>query len=481
MSRLQLGDRVPELLAGAHHTDLAAHDLGEPAPALGRVGAVLRSLSARRHLEAQPPHVLAQPADVAVEVLDDAVREHQAFEERVGGQPVGAVDARARHLPTRVQAGDRRAAPDVGEHAPDEVMAYGGDRDEVVGEIKAVLGEAGAHGREARREHARVEMRRVEVDEVGVVATHLGDHAAHDDVARRELGALVVARHEAVAALVAQVGALAAQRLGDEEHRLLALEREPGRMELHELEVADGGAGPVGHGDAVAGGHRRVRRAAVHLAGAARREDRHHRHVEGELAVVGAERQGADAAAVHRQQVDDELVLVELHAAADAGRLGQGARDLAAGGVAAGVQHARDRVRALPAQHDLAVDAVEVGAHLEELAHPVRALVHEHLDGLLVAEAGAGAHRVLEVQLGRVGLAEGGGDAALGEEGGGVVEAALGEQADPPATGGRDGGRQAGDAAAQHEHVEGPPVQGLPLETRDVGTGHWPRPTRPCV
>ena len=239
-------------------------------------------------------------------------------------------------------------------------------------------------------------------------------------------------------------------------------------MELHELEVADRGPGAVRHGDAVAGGDGRVGRAPVDPAGASRGEDRHHRHVEVELPVVEAHRQRADAAPVQREQVDDELVLVELDAAADLGRLGQGARDLAAGGVAAGVNDARHRVRAFAPQHDLAVHAVEVGADLHELAHAVRALVDEHPDRVLVAEPGAGLDRVLEVEVRRVGLAERGGDAALGEERGRVVEARLGEQPDAPAAGGGDGGRQAGDAAAQDEHVERAPVQLLALEPGDV-------------
>ena len=62
---------------------------------------------------------------------------------------------------------------------------------------------------------------------------------------------------------------------------------------------------------------------------------------------------------------------------------------------------------------------------------------------------------------GRVRRAERGGDAALGEEGRGVVEGRLGEQPDAPAARGADGGREAGDTAAQDEHVEGAPVQGL--------------------
>ena len=60
----------------------------------------------------------------------------------------------------------------------------------------------------------------------------------------------------------------AAYRLGDQE-RLGQRVEEGGGVELHEFHVGDGGPGPVGHGDAVAGGHVRVAGVQVDLAGAA--------------------------------------------------------------------------------------------------------------------------------------------------------------------------------------------------------------------
>ena len=68
-----------------------------------------------------------------------------------------------------------------------------------------------------------------------------------------------------------QVGALAPQRLADQ--RLLGARRrrgvERGRVELHELEVGDHGAGPQRQRHPVAGGDRRVRGGRVDLAHAA--------------------------------------------------------------------------------------------------------------------------------------------------------------------------------------------------------------------
>ena len=77
----------------------------------------------------------------------------------------------------------------------------------------------------------------------------------------------------ALAVGVDQPGALAAQRLGQQEARR-ARHGERGRVELHELEVGDARAGRPGHRDPVAGRHLGVGRLAEHLAGAAGREQR---------------------------------------------------------------------------------------------------------------------------------------------------------------------------------------------------------------
>ncbi len=77
--------------------------------------------------------------------------------------------------------------------------------------------------------------------------------------------------HEALAESVAQVGALAAQGFG-QEMAGRAGDVEHGRVKLHELHVAQLGAGAIGHGMAVGGGDRRVGRLAKELAGAAGRQ-----------------------------------------------------------------------------------------------------------------------------------------------------------------------------------------------------------------
>ena len=79
--------------------------------------------------------------------------------------------------------------------------------------------------------------------------------------------------HEAVAVLVAQVRPFAAHRLADQE-AARAGDVEHRRVELHELHVAQLGAGAVGGGHAVAGGDGRIGRLAVDHARAAGGQDR---------------------------------------------------------------------------------------------------------------------------------------------------------------------------------------------------------------
>ncbi len=103
--------------------------------------------------------------------------------------------------------------------------------------------------------------------------------------------------------------------------------------------------------------------------------------------------------------------------------------------------------------------AVEGGAHRDQLVDPRRALVDEHPHGVDVAQPRTGGQRVGQVQVGRVLVAaEHRRDAALGPAGRGLGELALGQHPDvrrARAVGEADRRREAGDAAANDEHVEG--------------------------
>ncbi len=141
--------------------------------------------------------------------------------------------------------------------------------------------------------------------------------------------------------------------------------------------------------------------------------------------------------------------------------------DLGAGGVAPGVHHPRHRVTALAGTGEpaVAVDVVEVRTERDQLAHPGRSLVGQYPYRVRVAQAAAGGQRVGAVQLGRVvrGI-ERGGDATLRVASRRPTELALGEHRDRhPVPTGPHRGRQAGDAAAEHEDV------GREIGHREVG------------
>lgn len=314
--------------------------------------------------------------------------------------------ARAGDLAARVQAGDGRTALGVGAHAAGGVVGGRGDRDGRGDRVDAVRAAGGEDRRETVLPHVGAEVAGVEEHVFRVLLLHASHDALGDDVPGGEFGKFVLSDHEAHAVGVDQVGALAAYGLGDQ--GLLALrvraEEEDRRVELDEFQVAHFGARAQRQGDAVAGRHRRVRRRREDLAHAAGRED-HRGRVDRAHAVVLALAHDVQGDAGRTalgvgQEIEDECVLDRAHATR-AYRLDQGAGDLRAGRVPAGVGDTAPVVAALASELQAAfLRLVEVGAGLDEAAYGVGALGDEDADGVLVTQARAGDQGVVEVLLG---------------------------------------------------------------------------------
>ena len=137
-------------------------------------------------------------------------------------------------------------------------------------------------------------MRQVEIDVRVPRLLHLRDDRLADHVARGQLAARIVLGHEAMAVAIDQPGPFAAHRLGDQA-AAAAGDVQHGGMELHELHVAQFGAGAIGDRQAVAGGHRGIGRFAIDLPGAAGAQNRL-LGPDQRLAVLGVPHQRAAAA-----------------------------------------------------------------------------------------------------------------------------------------------------------------------------------------
>ncbi len=118
--------------------------------------------------------------------------EDEAFQKRIGGQAIGAVDAGAGDFAGGVEAGDGGAAVEVGLDAAHQVMRGGAHGDEIVCKVEMVLSEEGADAGKTLVQVYAGYMAHVEVDRArfGVWAgwhAFAGDGAGNN-VARGEFG-----------------------------------------------------------------------------------------------------------------------------------------------------------------------------------------------------------------------------------------------------------------------------------------------------
>ena len=337
-------------------------------------------------------------------------------------------------------------------------MRRGGDRQPVRRRVEADLGQRHGDRREPLVEV--LQDGRVQPQVVHVLLDHPGGHGAGHLITGQQLV------DELVAVLVPQEGTVAPEGLGEQRTGHLRVVQR-GRVELDELDVAEHGAGPQGHGDAVAGGLRR---------GGGDREDLT-RPTGGQQRVPGPDGDGravlgqgrdAAAAAVLHHEVDGEGVLVDLGRRGP-GRGDEGPLDLDAGGGATGVHDAGLGMGARAGQRELP-SAVEVedGPEGDELVDPAGAFVDQHPYRRRVTEVRPRLEGVGDVQVQGVGvLVQHRGHPTLGPPCRGLVQHALGQETDPEAhgAGGPHGGREPGHPTAENEQIQIP--------------GHRPRTLRP--
>ncbi|MPN29153.1 hypothetical protein SDC9_176604 [bioreactor metagenome] len=125
---------------------------------------------------------------------------HHAFQKRVAGQPVGAVQAGAGHFAHGMKTRHIGVAVHPRHHAAAGIVRARGHGNGLAGDVDAVLCAQLHHaGKVLRQPFARL-MRDVEMHMRDAVLLHFCVDRTGDDVARRKFGAVVVGGHEAFAA-----------------------------------------------------------------------------------------------------------------------------------------------------------------------------------------------------------------------------------------------------------------------------------------
>ena len=124
-----------------------------------------------------------------------------------------------------------------------------------------------------------------------------------------------------------------------------------------------------------------------------------------------------------------------------------------AGGVAAGVENARQAVGALPAQGNFAVDSVKGDAPMHQAGYGLRPFAGQSLHRRPVAQPGPGGQSVLQMQSRRIPGADGRRNAALGVAGIAVVHPPFGQDQSSAIFPGQQSGIQPGNATANDDVI----------------------------
>ena len=183
------------------------------------------------------------------------------------------MQAGAGHLADGVQAGQVGATAGIGHDAAAGVVGRRDDRDRLARDVDAELEAAGVDVGEVALQEVRALVADVELDTVEAALLHFEVDGARHDVARRELSAGIVLRHEPRTVRQLEQSAFAAHRLADEK-RLGVRVIQARRVELDELHVRDAATRAPAHRDAVAARGVRIGRVQVDLARAAGGEHR---------------------------------------------------------------------------------------------------------------------------------------------------------------------------------------------------------------
>ena len=196
-------------------------------------------------------HGLAERA-AAQDIHRGPAGHHGGFEQAVAGEPVGAVQAGAAHLPHGIQATQTGGAIHIGADAAALIVGGGHHRDAVLRHIDPGIQQGLVDVGESLAEELPRLAGDVQIDAGVAGLLDLAVDRPGHDIARGEGFPDIILLHEFLAIGADEHAPLTADGFRDEE----ALDGgmiEAGGVELDELHVRKGGPGPPGHGHAIAG------------------------------------------------------------------------------------------------------------------------------------------------------------------------------------------------------------------------------------
>ena len=346
----------------------------------------------------------------AGDAVGNVAGEHGDLDQRVAGQPVGAVEAGAGRLATGPQPFEGAAAGAIDGDAAHMIVRRRADRDQRPRRIVAGCLAERVDRRKADREGLSDQGAGVEIDPVpeGEMPRHRPGHA----VARRKLRSRQVGE-EASAGLIDQHRALAAERLADQPHRP-DRRIEGGRVELDEFEIGEHRPGPGGERQALPDRASRIAAVGKEAANAARRHDDLPRGQEGD--VVMMRRKQAHHRAILAHQAARRHVLYDGDRSGAADRVRHGPHELPAGAIAGRRDDAPPAVRGLQSEPEPAVRAaVETRAEPRQRLDRLGGGCGNVTDDGGIAQPVAGGERVGAMQVRPVVGAEACRNAALGQ------------------------------------------------------------------
>ena len=410
--------------------------------------------------------------DIIEHITPGPAAEDDEVDQRVGAEPVGAVDGDAGRFAGGVEAVDHLGgwvaddlAVDVRRQAAHRVVGGGLNRHWLGLRLDSEVspGEIG-HVWEFGVDYLRRQVREVEVDVVLAVdaaalldlfVDEAGDHVARGQVLQRRR----VALGKGFAGAVAEDAAFAAGGFGEEDAQLV----QPRRMELVELHVHQRDALAVGEGHAVSRAGQGVRGDLEDPAEAAG-GDQDGLGVEGiDLSRLDVHGDHAAATAVVGEEDVEQVMLVEEVDLVLDSLLVEGLDDHmagAVGGVAGAAHRGLAEVASVATKAALVDPAVRCPVkgetHVFEFEHGVDRLAGEDLGGVLVDQVVSPLDRVEHVPLPVVffGVAQGGADAPLGGARVGAGRIELGDDRDVRLAGQLDGGHESGAACSDDDGVE---------------------------